>query len=129
MEPPEARPQDQGKIGLLVTLLVLILALVMRPSVIAQGTLRFSNLADGVNAPFYLPDGVTKLGTQCVAVLTVEGSPQSTTSAQFGGTTPYGTNIPAGYFDGGVVYTPWVPGAVANARIEIWGAYSWEHSV
>ena len=38
---------------------------------------------------------------------------------------PYGTNCPPGYFDGGVVNIPTIPGGgLAYARIEIWGAYS-----
>ena len=130
MKFPEVPPQVQRENHSLMTLLILILALAVRPAALAQGTLRFANLADGVNAPFYFPGGVTKLGTNCVSVLYAGPTPTSYTqlaSAQFGGMTPYGTNCPPGYFDGGVIYVPTVAGGgVAYGRIDIWGTYSFE---
>jgi Immunoglobulin domain len=80
-------------------------------SALAQGTVNFCNISPGggVNAPVFLGDGTTKLtGPNYVAQLMAGPTPN--TMQLVGQPVPFLTGGGAGYFNGGVVAIPNVPG-------------------
>jgi hypothetical protein len=92
----------------------------------AQGTVSFSNVAppgQGVNAPVYESDGVTKCsGPQFMAELLVGTTANSLSSLA---TTGFLTGNGAGYFNGGNLAVPGVfPGQVAWFEVRVWNTAS-----
>lgn len=89
--------------------LLLVVALVApRCCGLAQGTLDFKNFGTpGLNAPVFLPDGVTKLGAGFIVFLLA--GPASNSLALIDHTN-FLTGSQAGYFDGGVEVITGVPG-------------------
>lgn len=92
-----------------------------------QGTVQFANNGTGVNAPVYLLDGVTKAsGPDYTAELLAGPMAPNLSSLA---TTGFLTGSGAGYFDGGTVSIPTVPGgSFAFAQVRFWstsaGSYS-----
>lgn len=105
---------------------LLILSLVSSSCVLhAQGTINFSNLAvgQGVNAPVYESDGVTKIsGSQFMAQLLVGPTVDNLVSIA---TTGFLTGNGAGYFNGGSASVPgMVDGSFAWVQVGIWNTAS-----
>ena len=84
-----------------------------------QGYVSFVNIssAAGVNAPVYLGD--TKVTFPYVAQLL--GGPDSTSLAYLGSPAPFLSGTGAGYFNGGTVVIPGVPGGgTAHVQVVVW---------
>src|SRR5690348_5935648 len=105
--------------------LLICFALVPISFALGQGTIKFDNLQPGLplNAPVYLPDGVTKLsGSQYLAELL--GGP-SANSLSHVSSTGFLTGNGAGYFDGGTVVINSVPpGHTAWVQVDVWNTAS-----
>jgi len=88
----------------------------------AQGTLNFVNAGGGVNAPIYMNDGTTKVGTGFTAELFAGTSAANMVSvAQTG----FPSGAGAGYFQGGVVTLASIaPGATATLQLKVWATSS-----
>ncbi len=101
--------------------LLILLILSSSYSLQAQGTIAFSNLAvgQGVNAPAYESDGVTKLsGSQFMAQLLAGPTIDNLVSIA---TTGFLTGNGTGYFNGGAVSVPgMVDGSLAWVQVGIW---------
>ncbi len=77
-------------------LLIAFLAMIRPGTVAAQGTIAFSNIGPGLNAPAYLSDGTTKLsGAQFMAELLAGTSASSLSPIA---TTGFFQGVGAGYF-------------------------------
>lgn len=83
----------------------------------AQGTVNFVNVNSGagLNAPIFLNDGTTKVGSGFTAELMAGASAGSLASVA---TTGFLTGAGAGYFQGGTVVIPGVAGG-ANAFLQV----------
>jgi len=99
--------------------LLLGLGIVAAGPVFAQGTLDFKNFgAPGLNAPVFLPDGVTPLGAGFSVFLLV--GPASNSLALID-STYFLTGSQAGYFDGPVETAAGVPGGTpVFVMLEFW---------
>lgn len=91
-----------------------------------QGTVNFSNrvLSDGVDAPVFAVDGVTRLdGDGFVAQL--YAGPSADTLSPIGGAVAFSSGARAGYFFGGTrVIATVPPGGVAFVQVRVWaGAF------
>ena len=88
----------------------------------AQGTLNFVNAGGGVNAPIYMNDGSTKLGTGFTAELFAGSSSANMVSVA---STGFLSGGGAGYFQGGVVTLASIaPGATATLQLRVWATSS-----
>lgn len=91
-------------------------------SAAAQGTINFINFnaGAGLNAPVYLSDGATRVsGPNYAAQLMAGPSPGS--MMLVGSPTPFLTGGGAGYFSGGIVSVPTVPGGgTAYVTVVAW---------
>jgi hypothetical protein len=89
----------------------------------AQGTISFKNLnsSPAFNAPVYLSDGTTRAaGSQYVAWL-MAGTTANNLALVPGVPTPFLTGGAAGYFSGGVVTMPGIPGgSTAFIQVIFW---------
>jgi len=83
---------------------VICLVAALSVSALAQGTVNFANFSTYFNAPVVLCDGGTKVGPPCVVGL-VAGLSAGTLA--FVTTTSF---VAPGYFSGGTVSIPGVPG-------------------
>jgi len=92
---------------------------------LAQGTVWFLNVdqSQGLDAPFYQSDGVTKLsGPQFMAELLAGTSANSLVSIA---TTGFLQGVVAGYFNGGVWVVPGVPqSGTAWVQVRAWNSAS-----
>jgi len=98
-------------------LIATTLATVASLAAFGQGTLNFANLnGTAVNAPVTLSDGTTKLaGNQYMAALLAGSTAANMTQLA---TTPF---VSSGYFLGGTVIVPTVPGgSTALVAVEVW---------
>lgn len=88
----------------------------------AQGTVNFSNLGVGLNAPVFFNDGTTKVpSTGFTAELMAGTSAANLASVA---TTGFLSTAP-GYFSGGTVALPGIPGATtAFLQVRVWSTAS-----
>ncbi|HEV2210409.1 MAG TPA: hypothetical protein VG167_16665 [Verrucomicrobiae bacterium] len=86
----------------------------------AQGTVSFTNYRQGLNAPVFQPDGITKLsGPNYVAQLMA--GPSADSMQLVGSPVPFLTGSAAGYFVGEGIAIPNVPhGATAYCCVVAW---------
>ena len=88
-------------------------------SAYGQGYVNFANFAGGLNAPVLFSDGTTKVSGPCVAQL--RGGPDTLTLPYLGSPTRFLSGGGAGYFSGGAVVIPGVPGGgVAWVQVVVW---------
>jgi hypothetical protein len=100
-----------------------ISALFITIGAFAQGTISFKNLnsSPAINAPVFLSDGTTKLsGSRYLAGL-MAGTTANNLTQVAGVATPFLTGGAAGYFSGGVVTLPGIPGGIpAFVQVIFW---------
>lgn len=101
------------------TIVTMLMATLASAVVYGQGTVNFANAGAGLNAPFYLSDGVTKLaGAQYQAQLWA-GTDAGSLSAR--AVAPFLTGGGAGIFNGGVLSLAGIPGgSTAFIQIRAW---------
>src|SRR5690348_12048072 len=91
---------------------VICLVAALSVSALAQGTVNFANFSTYFNATVVLCDGGTKVGPPCVVGLVVG---LSADTLAFVTTTSF---VAPGYFSGGTVSIPGVPGG-SNALVQV----------
>jgi hypothetical protein len=99
---------------------VLLFLLIGQPATgFAQGTIKFANLAAGVNAPVFMTDGITKLSGPEFSAVLLAGPTVDNLSVL--AKTPFLKDTAAGYFSGGMQTIPTMPGgSVAFVQVQFW---------
>jgi hypothetical protein len=83
-----------------------------------QGTIFFSNIGNGINAPVLLPDGITKLDGRFSAYLLA--GPRGGVMTPISPLVAFSDSAP-GYFNGGITTLQTVsPGGAAVVQVQIW---------
>jgi hypothetical protein len=119
-----------GRTGMFRNLLWLLafVAVLAHPRVQAQGQFNFSNLAGGVDAPFFDCDALTRLSGTAYWVQPYAGS-QVDSLTPVGTAVSFGTGMDAGYFFGGIQGIPTTaPGSSILLQARVWSApfMTWE---